>query len=144
MIQANELRIGNLVKYNQLRTETQVAKVIALIHDAPHAMVVYKHPSFYAPKEIEENEVPAKYVYIEGIPLTPQLLEKCGFVLDKGVGVWFDKKEHDGFRITLWDSHEGRYLFTRQMPSNHIPVFHLHQLQNLYFSLTNQELTIHL
>jgi hypothetical protein len=127
MIKANELRIGNWVYYNNA-----LKRIVAITSGNTVKLNTL-------PKIIEDD-----ILELTPIPLTPELLENCGFVLDKGVGVWFDKKEHDGFRITLWDSHEGRYLFTRQMPSNHIPVFHLHQLQNLYFSLTNQELTIHL
>jgi hypothetical protein len=139
-MQINELRIGNWVRGENKYKKTEEFIKVESIH--------YKGINVYDDTEYGHPVIEADYSFedLQPIPLTSELLEKCGFVLDKGVGVWFDKKENDGFRFTftLWDSYEGGYLFTREMPSNHIPVFYLHQLQNLYFALTGEELNIEL
>jgi hypothetical protein len=81
----------------------------------------------------------------EPIPLSPDILEKCG---------WGKSDEHEMGMNTLTKKNDGLYFdyhFKRfrmdfgeddriMMP--HIK--YLHQLQNLYFALTGEELTINL
>lgn len=84
---------------------------------------------------------------VEPIPLTPELLERCGFKAngDDNAPYW---------RIIT----QGNALFTLQATVNpaqfkvwfdnptciFIPMAFLHQLQNLYHALTGEELAIHL
>jgi hypothetical protein len=82
---------------------------------------------------------------LEPIPVTNEILEKCGFILDRSIGVWFDTKIHNGFRFTLWDKYANyNYKYTREIPSNNMDILYLHKLQNLYFELTGKELEINL
>ena len=77
------------------------------------------------------------------IPLTPEILEKAGF-----------EKKYDGDYFTLpdelckggWDKRFIYYLpyFNLSTYTGNIQIAHLHQLQNLYFALTGQELAINL
>lgn len=75
------------------------------------------------------------------IPLTEDILLKCGFVRKKfGIDPY---NLQDGwlkfsFGLTIWE--DGR-LFYEWMGGN-IEVKHLHQLQNLYYSLTGKELKV--
>lgn len=78
--------------------------------------------------------------HIQPIPLTPEILEKCGFEKqDDGDGGYYlellsangflfvagDKKGYTDVFIDLWEQLRVRYL---------------HQLQNLYFALTGNEI----
>jgi hypothetical protein len=138
MIKSNELRIGNWVLSGHF--------------DCPQMVV-----------GITPNEV----IMIDGhhwglelispIPLTPEILIACGFEKDgfgdynKSISWW----PETSFKIL---SFAGDYLYIREGHMNHNRVddslcvlwnkdlhkerFTLHQLQNLYFSLTGNELTI--
>jgi len=72
-------------------------------------------------------------IEFEPIPLTEEWLERFGFEEDDSVG-WlkrFDKS--DSFFIDLSFMYWGE---------NSVKLTHVHQLQNLYFALTGEELTI--
>jgi hypothetical protein len=65
------------------------------------------------------------------IPLTPEILEKCGFVFERINFYWKDPMSI----VSLG----GGFLYLANQ--RHVNIFYLHQLQNLYFALTNSELT---
>jgi len=132
MIQGNELRIGNLVQ-----DELGIEKMLRVYRIDEAAITCgdkeFSHP--YLPETLKP------------IPLTPEVLEKCGFGARKFIEIGkYSYLEIDmtvvntiGYRaiIQLEENDEGvieRYF----MP--HIK--HLHQLQNLYYALTGTELTI--
>lgn len=87
------------------------------------------------------------------IPITEDILLKCGFVED---GDYFKKGMLDMFYCFKYYEHLNGYYFYIQYSDSPFewddntfyPVSctykHLHQLQNLYFTLTGQELTIKL
>jgi hypothetical protein len=74
-----------------------------------------------------------RYEEAEPIPLTPDILEKCGF--DKGSRMW-----SKGNFTLEW----GNYSNCLQFPAGEwlIDVHYLHHLQNLFADLTGEELTI--
>jgi len=91
------------------------------------------------------------------IPLTPEILEKCGFEnKHKGNPDYFQRYAHKTSGLSWWipnqtikgrkfpnsglyiDCHDDYY----DIPLPHIE--YLHQLQNLYFSLTGNELDVKL
>jgi hypothetical protein len=112
MIQANELRVGNYV------------------YDFSGKPVVVVRTTFGA----TPLETP--------IPLTPEILEKCGFEEINIIHV--DERPYDGsigdYQIKQFKSRmkNGYYL------SHQTKLLYLHQLQNLYFALTGEELTVNL
>jgi hypothetical protein len=78
------------------------------------------------------------------IPLTPELLERCGFK-------WDSVPDSDGDEHNIYETNWGDFEVT--MPDNDIlelegfrmpHIKHLHQLQNIYFALTGIELEIKL
>jgi hypothetical protein len=118
-MEARELRIGNWVKSKQ-----------------PFEDVIYLG--------CQSNSVDFNINGIEPIPLTKEWLVKLGFVLDKGVGVWFGEGDlsDDYGCFTIWDKYTGiNYKFSIEN-SLYIELKYVHQLQNLYFALTGEELTI--
>jgi hypothetical protein len=126
---ANELRIGNLVmmgtrtivQINQLRgsevfTNTKVALIESAIND------------------------------IKPIPLTPEILEKCGFEAPDyrfpnhsfySLQNWLEVSGEVRQSIWLLYANDDEYRTGTEFQ-------YLHQLQNLYFALTGTELTVNL
>jgi len=79
--------------------------------------------------------------WYEPIPLTPEVLEKCGF--HKQNNAWVpeghESKGYTTWDFTIWDGGRGEYYYnSAEFPT---PLQFLHQLQNLYFALTGEELT---
>ena len=79
-------------------------------------------------------EIDAFPLALIGVHITPEILEKFRF--KKYKGDWYRLEE--GNIIITWNSQENLVrIISHELP--HIK--YIHQLQNLYFSLTNKELT---
>lgn len=81
---------------------------------------------------------------VVGVPLTPELLVKCGFSIVKTRLLWKTELKYSNGRITFnSDLSETSicYKFLNQGVYC-TPVKYLHQLQNLYLALTGKELTL--
>jgi hypothetical protein len=77
------------------------------------------------------------FVTYQPIPLTEEWLLKLGFIRKNGYG--FIKKDLFG---NLFYSVETKEHFMFQYHELRIKIDYVHQLQNLYFALTGEELTI--
>lgn len=129
MIQANELRIGNLVQ------RPEVIK-----HPALDGGFIY----FLVNDTMIRDCVHYKDNWaFEGIPLSPEILEKCGLV-STGTGnlclpdfgsEWEVCKMTYGYVICHESSDQRLW---------NIPIDYLHQFQNAIFILTGRELTVNL
>lgn len=129
MINVNELRIGNKLFhiYDDWPEETVVE---GIEYDKVHIQT-----STGGGTTVNISEV-------EPIPLTPEWLEKFGFTKDMGGGGGLLEFEN-GF-ICFYDMEAPLVAYTNERikgaPMPHLK--YVHQLQNLYFSLTGEELTI--
>jgi len=123
MTNANELRIGNWVKLN----DQEDGKLVKFKYFSENLRVAF----FY--KEVM-GEFTAN---IAGIELSPEILEKCGFKKSLN-GYCYGMITNDGKnRFSIFP--DGTFkLGTQDLSVN---IHHLHQLQNLYFALTCEELT---
>ena len=118
MIKANELRIGNWVLFIKKITQVESWMFIQGV----------KH--------------------ITPIPLTPEILEKCGFKADENYDFYFDMQTHgleircmtDGFYPT-YIQHPEMSCDMRQSVSLE-RINYVHELQNLFFVLHKEELEI--
>lgn len=117
-MEAKELKIGNWVIFDggfpeQVRTETFA--------------ILYKYPE--------------RIRLIEPIPLTPEILEKAGFMWS----IYHQAFHKEGFPFDVNEGNEWFTLYTFKK-STHITscLKYLHQLQNLFFALTGEELKIEL
>lgn len=126
MIQPNELRLGNIVLFDNKQDE------IFMIGNK----MVYgnKHSHFY-------------YERVHPIPLTPEVLtEWCGFAKDEFW--WGDGINYFGNGVVdvcfgneeVSDILDGVYFGQDKIPG----IIHLHQLQNLTYFLTGQEMEVRL
>lgn len=115
MLKANELRIGNVIRLQHL---TQPLIVEMISND-----------------EVATNR---SFLFIsayEAIPLTEEILLNCGF----------GKKNYSMMcHIYSNGKFEIQNNFTIYFQSKWIKLECLHQLQNLYFALTGEELIINL
>lgn len=133
MIQPQELRTGNWVSHIHNRTVA-----VKGIHPSGHYVFIHclkEGADKYAWREVSEFEY---------IPLTEEILLKCGFEKKAGKTSIFEL----GI-IRIWLGSKGvgiAYLITKDNSALYIPnqVQHLHQLQNLLFTLTGRELDIKL
>lgn len=121
MIDARELRLGNLIN-NEQRTE-----VIRFVDKW--------RVQCYLINDKEENVTYVPINLIKPILLTEEWLIKFGFKVWGGANVFADK---DNFWV-MEKGEEEECFYCDHLELN---IKHVHQLQNLYFSLTNKELTI--
>ncbi|MES2382337.1 MAG: hypothetical protein V4538_14925 [Bacteroidota bacterium] len=74
--------------------------------------------------------------HIHPIPLSPEILDKCGFTWYDND--WYETKSKIHLSVELFTGYiyfgKGEYLYKAEIK-------YLHQLQNLYFALTGTELT---
>ena len=120
MVQANELRIGNYISYKNERW------IKVGYHEIRYA-VLYPDTSYYPS------------------PLTPEILGKAGFrnISDLSTNMYTSFWNDIVGQISGY--HNG-YFFKDSVCNdiNVLPINYVHQLQNLYFALTGEELEVNL
>lgn len=137
MINPQELRISNYVEY-----KGQMLPVLAIDNEAFLSELKYKG-LVRLPDKLPNGMVFGSSgiwcAKINPIPITPEILERCGFeYIDMPVNGYADDKH------LCYQQIDGTIVFMPFCTDDkdcHIHINYLHQLQNLYFALTNQELT---
>jgi hypothetical protein len=136
MIAANDLRIGNWLDFNG---KMQRVGLIDLdLDDEGEELVA----------SIEEYDT--TYILRNGkikpIPLTPEILEACGFVNDSILlfgYTYLELEADDGWNVFIkQDDRPQQGTLNVVLLQNSI--YYLHQLQNLFYALTGIELQIKL
>ena len=139
-IQPNELRVGNYILYLD---ELYIVDGIKYEENAPEQK--YR----IAFKTIDGKLRNAKMSnWINPIPLTPSVLtEWCGFSCKQGgsdnIYEWHignNPVTHDWLFCITEFRHDNTFFYRN---GYHV-IKYLHQLQNLYFALTGEELTVNL
>jgi hypothetical protein len=125
-IQAKELRIGNYIKSTISRYRGQPFEVLDISKDRISIKYESPNPTYFLLETVKP------------IPLTTKWIEKFNFNRDKITGVHY-YHVNDKFYI----SHiRNSFLFGQLYISDfEIKLKHVHQLQNLFFALTGEELT---
>ena len=128
-MKANELRIGNLTKQGKVI----FIELDELIGDS------------FRVEDSDGVQYKNTWMKIQPIPLTPEILEKAGFekTYNSPYRVKFDHIKHREIGYTfsdIKDYYENGFRFY----DRNIDINYLHQLQNLYFALTGDELPIEL
>jgi hypothetical protein len=122
MITANELRIGNLVKW-----EEYILPIKSIDYESVYVKLNEELRIIYKTKYL--------YLFInelEPVPLTEERLLKFGFekdVTEYNI-CWFLN------HVYIWFV-DGEYINELDLPIKYV-----HQLQNLYFALKGEELTL--
>lgn len=119
----NELRIGNYINnYNKVLSITDgglVCTGLSII-----GVVIIENP--------------------KPIPLTEQILLKCGFKLYHSGSYCIDLFNENEYLAIDVKYNKGFVYIIIDDNSLKVNLEYLHQLQNLYFALTNEELTVNL
>lgn len=123
-MEARELRIGNWVEYKKGQQAT-----VSHISSEKNGYI-----------GVENNEYLSSGVFelvdFKPIPLTEEWLERFGFEND------FDENPTKG-QLTIENQFDGSWIRVLDgMWTDGIKIEYIHQLQNLYFALTGEELTI--
>lgn len=136
IIEPKDLRIGNVLLYKG--RYVHVTMLSMDIDDEYQETIGFCKLGKHTNEICDWNR--ALCADLKTVPLTTEILQKVGFIIvmdedgqaaliqrgkNKIDGVWIKRK---GFKI------DGPYLY----------INHLHQLQNLYFALTGEELKIEL
>ena len=128
-MKANELRIGNWVSFDEYCKVDYIGENLFWCVDKGGAS--YK----------------STWAEIEPIPLTPEILEKAGFSLYSKHSYW-NYRTGNNFFLSMWALDEQVAGFEKKgvfyWGDGFLEVHYLHQLQNLYFCLTGEELNIQL
>jgi hypothetical protein len=129
-MKANELRIGNLVIYEQTTHFITLVDRLGFIETR------------WLNQNIDESDYRCSIGAIKPIPITEEWLLKFGFKeSDEGFMKIKTRKKSIYLEINLRDKRT--ILFSSNHYYNDIyHVKYIHQLQNLYFSLTQKELTL--
>lgn len=116
-MEARELRIGNYIRH-------------------------IKSGKIHTVHVIEWEDILCKTPTNEGVPLTEEILLKCGFdkYSDHSNEITYLSKDA-GYFIQVYDN---SVYFGLNYEDYRKEVKYLHQLQNLYFALTSEELEVNL
>ena len=130
-MEVNELRIGNYI--NQVKYRNGDCNVIRKVASV-------NKEGFLNVDVLGEHTIRSlQIIFFEPIPLTEEWLLKFGFIkyrhilkihLNEGLGVNYNKD------LKIW------YLDIHFTTTAKIQINYIHQLQNLYFALTGEELSI--
>lgn len=133
-MKTNEFRIGNLIYPNDENATPYEIK--GVMTDKVFFGIDRMNEEMW--QDIEE---------IEPIPLTEDMLNKMGFEKTKNKVV-YDVVVYDfhGFQLNKvvnhkWDTYTNWNNNKNYITANGAAIQYVHQLQNLYFTLTGQELT---
>ena len=132
MINTNELMLGNWVEYatginGDKRSIPMYVK--AIFRDEVYLDFEGNDGDVW--EEKEEN--------LLGIPITEELLEKCGFKKIEG-----ERSYRIDDAVIIYGVPSTKCWMIRMFAFGKIPVFDIHELQNAYFMLTNKHLEVKL
>ena len=127
-MKAEELRIGNLV--------TLSGSLILTVYEI--------HEDCFYAKDIKEGSFKNTWSDLQPIQLSEEVLLKCGF-------------ENGGYDLLFWynndielygfnhlDADNYALLTSHLKEDVNVRIYYLHQLQNLYYALTGEELEVSL
>lgn len=128
-----EVRVGNWVKYGNPNATVVIPDRIGQVK----GITIFGELDFSTPQI--EHKVPAKHCM--GIELSPEILEKAGFVLDAS------------YQVPQWQHQSGFYFHDKYvidcysihlMNAFDVEFNYVHQLQNFFYQITGSELPLNL
>lgn len=143
-MKASELRIGNLVfvdnerHHPELKDTPMIVQSISRSYRQKEGYVYYCNLDRLIPDISDLIEYSQLIKFLQPIPITEEWVLKLGFnkIVDDMFGLHEYIYEYYSFNI------KSGCLENGVLNVNTIPLLYVHQLQNLYFALTGEELTI--
>lgn len=133
-IQAKELMIGNFVDANGV-----ITKIESFDFSGINTCFDNMSPSYF--------DCEFKFSELKGIPLSEEILLKCGFSLFTNSNSHNSNDliiYHSKINICYNNSYKKFYMFDHGIDTIYRGFQFLHELQNLYFALTGEELTVNI
>ena len=121
-MKANELRIGNKILM-------EFENSIEVVNSRTIGFIAVSN----------RTEKPHPFV---GIPLSEEILLKCGFTIGMLECVFHAPKEYWHVYISAKEGDSDEKFTFRGLGASIVDIKYLHQLQNLYFALTGEELKV--
>lgn len=142
MLQANEIRIGNVFDLLHAATFLSIStQVIIMEIGTDNVSVLFASTSSYNAITFEKEKE-----RLNPIKINKHLLEAIGFVAKETVDQWKLKKNEQFFIERKEVLAEGilvnNYILRDTHSDENIEVLHLHQLQNLYMDKAGLKLSI--
>lgn len=137
MIKTNELMLGNWVEYaTGLNGDNRSIpmKVVALFGDCAYLDFDGN------PGDVWEEE----WKNLLGIPITEELLEKCGFHYSEVRDIETCGTPYRNRNVLAFLADGNVVLYTDETKHNITDIHFLHELQNAYFMLTKKHLEVKL
>jgi hypothetical protein len=119
MIYKKDLRIGNLVL-----VDNNIISIIDVMLDGINYSILNEEPMY-------------NYTEIEPIKLTEEIIEKTNLTIISGTNSYENYEE----TFCIYSENDIWYIENNKAT---IEVYYLHQLQNIYYFITNTELDINL
>jgi hypothetical protein len=135
-IKANELRVGNWVRYSDRERTCSIVAVTAIYTSGIGNILIWG----------DDVPLDVKHDNCYPIPLTPEILEKCGFsfsfTTDDAKFLPIDELfiNHNNDNFPILNNKEDAIYASSYGYNEGIGIKYLHQLQNRFFSLTGEEL----
>lgn len=121
-MKANELRIGNLILVDgEISEITGIKKSTVFFSDGFQMFIAGG---------------------IEPIPLTEEWLQDFEFHYEGEFSIFGSSYTKGGIELTYAKATDGIVILCKNVIGMNLFIDHVHQLQNLYFALTGEELTI--
>lgn len=130
MININELRVWNLVK---IKTSNDAAFYPIYAIDCMELKVVLGG--------VRRSEGWKDISLLKPIPLSHELLEFIGFVFKHG-GIGWHTYKMDNVTLSVVPTKNNNLLLGYPINGDYRYIRHFHELQNLYYTLTENELNI--
>lgn len=131
-IEARDLRIGNIVLVNS-KTPGKVTRIYEDRAQVEYTAISEITGQPYVKRSYIDSQ------WLEGVSLTPECMERMGFVADGVEGIYM-AYEQDGVKI--WhDVHKNSFLVDNIKTLKVSPKY-VHELQNVVFALSGRELEI--
>lgn len=132
-----------MIKANELRLDNWVFELgVDYIHEHPVPDHEDKTPvmvDLIVMNNIINHDGTTRMPCYDPIPITPEILEKAGFVRESGA--YIIQLDDSGNHLSFVKNDNG-FVCLSHMLNNVLK--YLHQLQNLYFALCGSELNINL
>lgn len=149
MIEAKELRKGNLLHSRDRDGDGDIVSVVSIDEVGINFYLSQAGLDYEC---LFEKTDKYDWFWVEPIPLTPEIFEKCGFekgiFWDGGNGTYsIDVSvEHEECVLSIMENGEYflHYNCYHDGSGGRAKIKYLHQLQNLYYSLTGEELEVDL
>jgi hypothetical protein len=126
LISENDFRVGNLF-YGNYETEED-EKIHSVICN------ILGYDPFDSHFWVENKEGIEDFCSFQKIPITEEWILKLGFIKDEILEFYRNDKSNSTIIID--------YDFICLLGYSHVKIKYVHQLQNLYYALTQRELTV--